>query len=95
MKTKNMMEVSNEEARLLEQLRANPQIGEHLRAVLQCAMSEHMGEAGADEAEERIVKHTKALGLAVLTGWARQADEQCARQLRLSEPDARQRAKKK
>jgi hypothetical protein len=95
METEDTMKVSKEEARLLEQLRTNPQLVEHLRAVLECAMAEHMGEAGADEAEERIVKHINGLGLAALTGWARQTEEHCAQELKRDEPRAHQRLKKK
>jgi hypothetical protein len=88
------MEVSNEEARLLEQLRSNPQVEEHLHALLECAQAEHLGQAGADEVEERVVKHIKDIGLAAMHGWARQTEEQCARQVLRDEPGARLRKKK-
>jgi hypothetical protein len=95
METKKTMEISNEEARLLEQLRANPRLEQPLRALLACAMAEHMGEAGADEAEERIAGHINALGLEALRGWAMQTEEQCAQELLRAEPKAHRRLKKK
>jgi len=94
MDTKTIMEVSNEEARLLGQMRSNPQFEEHLRGLLDCAMAEHLGQAGADEVEERAVKHSRGIGLAAIHGWARQTEEQGARQLLREEPSARLRKKK-
>lgn len=73
----------------------NPRMEEPLRALLECAMAEHMGEAGADEAEAHVVRHMKALGLAALTGWACQAEQECTRSLMRDEPGARRRTKKK
>jgi hypothetical protein len=94
METKQTMEVSRQEVRLLEQLRANPRMEQHLRSLLECAMAEHLGEAGADEVEERIVTHSRDIGLAALSGWAMQTEEDCARQLQRAEPLARRRSKK-
>jgi hypothetical protein len=57
-------------------------------------MAEHLGQAGADEVEERVVTHIRDMGLAALHGWARQTEEQCARQLQRDDPSARLRKKK-
>lgn len=77
MDANNLNDLSVRERMLIEQVRAHPGLGEKLHALMASARGEQLGEASADEAEERIVEQMRALGLEALQGLERAARASC------------------
>ncbi len=94
MDSKTIVEVSAGEAAMLTQLRASPELADRLQALLASARAEQLGEASADEAEERIVAQLRAFGKAAMNSWARQAEAVAVQRLQQRDPQLRPRSKK-
>lgn len=92
--TKNEQTRTQREQRLLEQLRAQPEILERLEAIV--AMTQADGEKlpTADEVEERLVEEVRRLGNEVLTRWAGNAEARAGRELEQKQPGVGVRKKK-
>lgn len=94
MEPKNLDELSKRERLLIEQLRSNAVLGEKLHALLASARAEQLGQASADEAEERIVGQLRALGQEAMQGWAHESEARIAGQMKALDATARVRTKK-
>lgn len=94
MEPKKSQELDSNERALVEQVRANPQLGEKLYALLASARAEQLGRASADEAEECIVGQLRALGQEAMQGWAHQSEARIAQQMKALDATARVRTKK-
>jgi hypothetical protein len=89
-----MMSVDSGERVLIEQLRANPALGEKLKALLASARAEQLGMASADEAEERIVEQLRAVGTEAMQGWAEASEARIGVHMQALDATARVRTKK-
>lgn len=80
---------------MLELLRAEPALAEAVAEVLGVVVADPQGAGTFDAAEERLVAPLRELGLHVLGGWAKQAEDQAGARLLAGDPGARVRAQKK
>ena len=82
-------------AKMLELLRAEPALAEAMAEVLGVVTADPEAAGTLDAAEQRLVAPLRELGLHVLGGWARQAEDQAAARLLSGDPGARVRVQKK
>lgn len=97
MKTKKCgrNELSQEENRLVEQLRQQPELMVRVQSILKIARNEEGPLKTADEVEELLIEEMRQLGNLTLTHWAAQAEERVSTELKSQDPTVRGRKKKR
>lgn len=78
-----------------ERLRAHPQSYERLQAIADMMEASIAAGCSADEAEDRAVEQIQKLGQALLSDWAREAQQQSLELAQVQQPQASQHVKKK
>ena len=86
--------LTQEEIRLLEQLRQHPEIRDRVRRILEIAGSEEGPLKTADEVEALLIQEVRRLGNTTLHQWAIQAEERVSRELKGQDATVRSRKKK-
>jgi hypothetical protein len=83
-----------EEIRMMERLRARPEMMERVQRILEIASSEEGPLKTADEVEELLVEEIRRLGNATMNQWAVQAEERVMSDLKEQNPTVLSRKKK-
>lgn len=91
----NPKELTEEEAKMIELLRAHPAVAEQVGAVLAVVRAGGEGPGTISAAEERLVEPLRALGLNVLGGWAQRAEARTGAHAQAADPGLRARGEKK
>ena len=86
---------SQQEARLMEQLRQRPEIMARVQSILEIANTKEGSLKTADEVEELLIEEMRRLGGATLHHWATQAEERVSTELKSQDPTVRSRKKKR
>ena len=84
-----------QETKLIEQLRAHPQLLERFQSILHIAANDQGPLKTADEVEELLIQELRRLGSATMHQWANQAEERVTTELRQADPTVRSRKKKR
>jgi hypothetical protein len=87
--------LSPQEAKLIEQLRAHPDLLERFQTILQIASNEDGPLKTADEVEELLVQEMRRLGSTTMHQWANQAEERVTTELQREDPTVLSRKKKR
>jgi hypothetical protein len=87
--------ISATEAKLLEQLRAHPEIRERMESILELASAEEGPLKTADEVEDQLIEEIRKLGHTTMTQWAHNAEERVSLELRNEDPTVVSRKKKR
>jgi uncharacterized protein with PhoU and TrkA domain len=87
--------LSQQEARLIEQLRQRPEMMERLRSILEIASSMEGPLKTADEVEELLIQEMRRLGNATMNQWAVGAEERISRELKSQDATVLSRKKKR
>jgi hypothetical protein len=97
MKKKNIVvsSLTQEENRLIEQLRQHPEIRERVRSILEIAGNEEGPLKTADEVEELLVEEMRRLGNITMRQWASQAEERVSIEFKQQDSTVRSRKKKR
>jgi hypothetical protein len=88
-------ELSQAEARLLEQLREHPEMMERVQSILDLTRSAEGPLKTADEVEELLVQELRRLGNTSMNQWALGAEERVTHELKGQDPTVRSRKKKR
>lgn len=88
-------ELSQAEARLLEQLREHPEMMERVQSILDLTRSTEGPLKTADEVEELLVQEMRRLGNTSMNQWAMGAQERVTNELKGQDPTVRSRKKKR
>lgn len=83
------------EIELVKQLRRQPKIMERVQHILEIANSSDGPLKTADEIEEMLIAEMRQLGNATMTGWAEQAQQRVAAELRAQDTTVLKRKKKR
>jgi hypothetical protein len=86
---------SQQEARLMEELRQHPEIMARVQSILEIAHNKNGPLKTADEVEELLIEEMRRLGGATLHHWAIQAEERASTELKSQDPTVRSRKKKR
>jgi hypothetical protein len=86
---------SQQEARLMEQLRQHPEIMARVQSILEIAHNQNGPLKTADEVEELLIEEMRRLGGVTLRHWAAQAQERVSTELQSQDPTVRSRKKKR
>lgn len=87
--------LSPQEAKLIEQLRAHPELLERFESILEIACNEEGPLKTADEVEELLVQEMRRLGSSTMHQWANQAEERVSTELHQKDPTVLSRKKKR
>ena len=87
--------LSPQEARLIEQLRAHPEMLERFQSILEIACNEDGPLKTADEVEELLIQEMRRLGSGTMHQWAKQAEERVSTELQREDPTVLSRKKKR
>ena len=87
--------VSDQEMRLIEQLREQPEIQERLAGILAITRNEDGPLRSADEVEELLIAEMRRLGSVALHQWATRAEERVSAELKAADATVRSRKKKR
>ena len=88
-------ELTAEETKVIELLRAHPALAEQMGAVVAVVRAGGEGPGTISAAEERLVAPLRALGLHVLGGWAQRAEARAGAHAQAADPQLRVRGEKK
>ena len=94
-KKRAVRELSQEEIRLIEQLRQQPRMMERMQRILEIANSTEGPLKTADEIEELLIEEMRRLGNATMTEWGTQAEKRVGQELKAQEPGMLKRKKKR
>ena len=86
---------SQQEARLMEELRQHPEIMARVQSILEIAHNKNGPLKTADDVEELLIEEMRRLGGATLHHWAIQAEERVSTELKSQDPTVRSRKKKR
>jgi hypothetical protein len=86
---------SQQETRLIERLRQQPEIMARVQSILEIANHQEGPLKTADEVEELLIEEMRRLGGATLQRWASQAEERLSTELKSQDPTVRSRKKKR
>ena len=86
---------TEEEKRLIEQLREQPDLLVRFQNILGITRNEGSALKSADEVEGLLIEEMRRLGHAGMSQWAAQAEAQAGQELRREQPQARSRKKKR
>ena len=78
--------LSEEEARLLARLRANPIFAARFQVLMERFDEEVAAGMGAHEAEEMVIAELDGLGKSILGQWAENTQAQCLSEARANDP---------
>ena len=97
MKTKkaDRQQLTQEESRLLEQLRQHPKMMARVQSIMEIATNPEGPLKTADEVEELLIQEMRQLGNVTLSQWAIQAEERVSTELKSQDPTVRSRKKKR
>lgn len=87
--------VTATEAKLLEQLRAHPEMLERMQSILELASNQEGPLKTADEVEEALIEQIRQLGHTTMTQWAKTAEERVTTELHVEDPTVVSRKKKR
>lgn len=87
--------MSPQEGKLIEQLRAHPELLERFQTILQIASNEDGPLKTADEVEELLIQEMRRLGSTTMHQWANQAEERVTTELQREDPTVLSRKKKR
>jgi uncharacterized protein UPF0236 len=87
-------ELTQQETRLLEQLRKHPQMMVRVQSILEIARNAEGPLKTADEVEELLIDEMRQLGNLTLSQWAIQAEERVSQELKSLDSTVRSRKKK-
>ncbi len=87
--------LSEQEIRLVEQLRQHPEIRERLESILEIARNEDGPLKSADEVEELLIAEMRRLGRVTMHQWAARAEERVSTELKDQDSTVRSRKKKR
>jgi len=87
-------ELSQAEARLLEQLREHPEMMERVQSILELTRGAEGPLKTADEVEELLVQEMRRLGNTSMNQWAMGAEKRVTHELKGQDPTVRSRKKK-
>jgi phosphoribosyl-dephospho-CoA transferase len=88
-------QLSQQERRLIEQLRQHPEMMERVQSLLEIARNAEGPLKTADEVEELLIEEMRRLGNATLSHWAIQAEERVSEELKSQDPTVLSRKKKR
>jgi hypothetical protein len=91
----SQQEFSQQEARLIEQLRQHPEMMARVQSILEIASNTEGPLKTADEVEELLIQEMRQLGSATLHHWAVQAEERVSTELKQQDPTVLSRKKKR
>jgi hypothetical protein len=91
----NVQALTQEEIRLLEQLRQHPEIRDRVRRILEIAGNEEGPLKTADEVEELLMEEMRRLGNVTMKQWATQAEDRVSTELKSQDSTVRSRKKKR
>jgi hypothetical protein len=96
MKKKNsvLSSLTQEENRLIEQLRQHPEIQERVRSILEIANNEEGPLKTADQVEALLIDEMRRLGNVTMRQWASQAEERVSTELKSQDSTVLSRKKK-
>ena len=87
--------LSPQEVKLIEQLRAHPELLERFQSILHLACDEEGPLKTADEVEALLIQEMRRLGSSTMHQWAIQAEERVSTELRQADPTVLSRKKKR
>ena len=87
--------LTQEEIRLIEELRQHPQMMERVQSIMAIAGNAEGPLKTADEVEELLIQEMRQLGHVTLSQWAIQAEERVSTELKGQDPTVRSRKKKR
>lgn len=87
--------VTATEAKLLEQLRAHPEMLERMQSILELASNQEGPLKTADEVEEALIEQIRQLGQTTMTQWAKTAEQRVTTELHAEDPTVVSRKKKR
>lgn len=87
--------LTEQEARLIEQLRRHPQMMEQVQSIMEIARNEDGPLKSADEVEAMLVEQMRQLGHTTMSQWATTAEERVSTELQSQDPTALSRKKKR
>lgn len=87
--------LSAQEARLIEQLREDPELMERFETILQISSNAEGPIKRADEVEALLIEEMRRLGNTTMGSWAAGAEQRLAKQFKEEHPSARARKKKR
>jgi hypothetical protein len=87
--------LTQQEIRLLEQLRQHPEIRDRVRRILEIAGNEEGPLKTADEVEELLMEEMRRLGNVTMKQWATQAEDRVSTELKSQDATVRSRKKKR
>ena len=93
-KTKSL-ELTAHEVKLMEQLRARPEMMERFQTILEISSSAEGPIKSADEIENLLVEEMRRLGNTTMGTWAAGAEERLVKQFKEEHPSVRARKKKR
>ncbi len=88
-------DLSSSEVRLLEQLRAHPEMKERLQGILDIACNQEAPLRSADEVEELLIQEMRRFGNTSMHQWAKQTEQRVVDELKAQDPALRSRKKKR
>ena len=86
---------SQQEIRLMEQLRQQPEMMVRVQSILDLAHNAEGPLKTADQVEELLVQELRLLGSTTLHHWATQAEERVSAELKQQDPTVASRKKKR
>jgi hypothetical protein len=87
--------LSPQEVKLIEQLRAHPELLERFQSIVEIACNEGGPLKTADEVEELLIQEMRRLGSSTMHQWAILAEERVSTELRREDPTVLSRKKKR
>lgn len=94
-KTKGTVGLSQQETRLIEQLRRRPQMMERVQSILELASNAEGHLKTADEVEALLIQEMRRLGNTTMNQWAAGAEERVGRELKQQDATVLSRKKKR
>jgi hypothetical protein len=88
-------QLSPQEMKLIERLRAHPDLMERFETILEISSNADGPIKSADEIEGLLIEEMRRLGNTTMGSWAVRAEERLANQLKAEHPSARARKKKR
>ena len=88
-------QLSQQETRLIEQLRQHPEMMDRVQSILEIARNAEGPLKTADEVEELLIEEMRRLGNTTLSHWATQAEERVSAELKSQDPTVLSRKKKR
>ena len=88
-------ELTQQETRLIEELRQHPEIMDRVQSILAIARNAEGPLKTADEVEELVIQEMRRLGHVTLSQWAIGAEERVSTELKSLDASVRSRKKKR